>query len=378
MKKLTALLLCLAFVLSLSACGKSAQPEQKDTADASAQSSTSSAAPQAAEDEEDEFAALKGYNLKVAFPENNAPFSYVDESGEVVGVDVDIARAVCEQRGWTLSAQATDWSSSEARTAKLASGDVDCIWGSIPFNDVNESEYLWNSYGSIYVDATVLDGAGINKLDDLKGKTVEVEPGSMFALEGESATELGKHLKEIAGKVEQVSDAQTAYQDLADGKCDAIVVSGSSDDKVVFDDFEVSFMAIYDTDVYSESEDSSDGELVEVDSNSICDLELGAGFAEDNDVYYAAATTMDMLIADGTVTGILDDWSKKDNGAYAEAVGRCTLYQVEDFGGAEDAEADADGSIDWSELEDWDSDESADDASVADITVDESTKSAKG
>lgn len=370
MKKLIALLLCLAFALTLGACGKSAAPGSKDTADASASAQPGSSAV-VEEEEEEDFNVPEGYELKVAFADNNAPYSFVDESGEVVGVDVDIARAVCEKRGWVLKAQTIDWTDSKVREATLSGGEVDCIWGSLPFNEVNDSETMWNSYGSIYVDAVVLDGSGFYKLEDLKGKTIEVEPGSMFALEGDSATELGKQLSKNVGKIQQVADAQTAYQDLADGKCDAIVVNGAADDQVVLDDFDVYFMTIYDIDVYNDSEDSSDGELVEVNSNSICDLEMGAAFLEDSDVYYATAVTMDSLNTNGTLSSILDDWSQKDNGTYAAAVSRCALYQIEEVD-EEDLNASGDdGSIDWDALEDWDGEESQPDESMADITVDE-------
>lgn len=367
MKKLVALLLCLALSIALSGCGKSEQQESSPSA--SAQQSGSAAV------EDEEFNVPEGYELKVAFAENNAPYSYVD-GGEVVGVDVDIAKDVCEKNGWTLNAQAVDWSDSKSRMDLLSNGTVDCFWGSVPYQEVNESEIMWNSYGSIYVDATVLDGAGYYKLEDLKGKSVEVEPGSMFALEGESATELGKQLHENAAKVEQVSDAQTAYQDLAAGKCDAIVVSGAADDRVVFDDFDVVFMAVYDEDVYSEeSDDSSDGELAGVEANSICDLELGAGFKEDTDVYFATAVTMDALVSDGTVSGILDDWAGKDNGVYADAISRCALYQTEEFSEEQIGDLeDGSGSIDWSVLEDWDDEEADTDESVTDITLEEDTE----
>lgn len=364
MRKMIALLLGLALALSLCACGKSAQPEEKDPADVSAEASSSSSAVV-----EEEFNVPAGYEFKAAFAQDNAPYSFTDENGELVGVDVDIARAMCERLGWTLNAQGIDWNDPAVRSEKLSSGDVDCIWGTLPFREINESDTLWNGYASIYVDATVLDGAGYNKLADLKGKTIEVEPSAMFALEGDRATELGRQLKEDAGKVEQVSDAQAAYQDLADGKCDAIVVSGAVDDQVVLDNFDVSFMAVYDVDAYNVSDDSSDGEPAGMEYNSICDMEMGAGFAADDDVYYAATRTIDALIGDGTIGSILNDWAGKDNGTYADAVSCCGVFQVEQFDSSELEELLEDSSMGWDELEDWDGEESVPDESMEDITV---------
>jgi uncharacterized lipoprotein len=63
MKKLTALLLCLALTLTMSACSKSKTPAAAE--DTSAEQSVA----------EEEVLVPKGYELKVAFAEDNAPFS---------------------------------------------------------------------------------------------------------------------------------------------------------------------------------------------------------------------------------------------------------------------------------------------------------------
>ena len=360
MKKLTALLLCLALTLTMSACSKSKTPAAAE--DTSAEQSVA---------EEEEVLVPKGYELKVAFAEDNAPFSYVDESGNVVGVDVDIAQAICDKNEWTLNARAIPWSTW---TQVLESGETDCVWGSVSYSESTQSDALWAAYGSVYVDATVRDESEYMKLDDLKGKRIEVEPGAVFALEGESATELGKKLASDAGEMVPVSDAQTAYQDLAEGKCDAVVVSGGADDEVDYDKFDVAFSNVYDVDVYGEPEledESSDLDFDAIDSNGICDMDLGAAFAEESDVFYAVASTIEDMLSSGELNTILDTWKEKDNGAYAEAVSRCSLYEMQEY----DPEMMGDESLEWADLEGLE-DIELEDGSVSelpedlDITVD--------
>lgn len=343
MKKITALLLCLLMALSLAACGKSGTSAgSQDPADASASA--------ADESDVEEFSIPEGYELKVAFDKDNAPYSSVNESGEVVGIDVDIAAALCELNGWKLSAQGIAWDAD--RESVLSDGKADCIWGPVSYSESNNSETLWSVYGGIYVDATVLDSSDYNKLSDLKGKKIEVEPTAVFAIEGDSATELGKQIAADAAQVDKVSDAATAYKDLAEGKCDAILVSAAADSTVDFDAFgeDVIFKALYDVDVYSSEGDSSEEEFEVLNSNGVCDLELGAGFLTDTDLYFAVAQSMENLLSQGKVTEILDDWAKKDNGAYADAVGRCNVYQMQEY----EPDVEEDMSADWSELTDED------------------------
>jgi polar amino acid transport system substrate-binding protein len=336
MKKMTALLLCLALTLTMSACSKAKAPAAEDT---SAEQSI---------EEVEEFVVPEGYEVKAAFAEDNAPFSYVDKSGNLVGINVDIAQAICDKNNWKLNAKAIPWSNW---TQELESGDSDCVWGSVSYSESAQNEALWAAYGSIYVDAVVKDESEYMKLGDLKGKRIEVEPVAAFVLEGENATELGKQLAADAAEIVPVSDAQTAYQDLAAGKCDAVVVSGGADDQVDFEAFEDAFRSVYDVDIYGlpeEEEDSSELDFETIDSNGLCDLDLGAAFADESDLFYALADTMESMLSSGELSAIMETWKEKDNGAYADAIASCTLYQMEEY----DPDMMGDESLDWEDLED--------------------------
>jgi hypothetical protein len=82
--------------------------------------------------------------------------------------------------------------------------------------------------------------------------------------------------------------------------------------------------------------------------NGVCDLELGAGFLTESDLFYAFAQGMETLNAEGKVTEILDDWARKDNGAYAAVLGCCSLNQMQEY----ESDLGEDQSADWSVLTD--------------------------
>lgn len=378
MKKGIALLLCMALALSFAGCAKSGDGGAQSAEPANDPADTTAAASASASNDIDDELVVsvpKGYELKVAFDQDNAPFSYVDKSGNLVGLNVDIAKAVCERQEWTLNAQAIDWST---RQEVLSKGEVDCVWGGVSYSETValDNDQQWYTYGGIFVDAIVKDGSGMSKLSDLKGKKVEVEPGALFALEGDQATELGKQLVQDAASYTVVADATTAYNDLVAGNCDAIVTSRVADDAVDYESYgdDVTFQTLYDVDVYSaadkEEEESTEYESETVESNSICDINIGPGCPSDTDVYYVLAQTIEDMLADGQIVSLADTWSQADNGAYKDMIGRCSIYGIVEYSPEDFGDASVDGEL----VEELDLSELADGSAAAsgsnvDVTV---------
>ena len=55
---------------------------------------------------------------------NYPPMGYVDESGEIVGFDIDVAQEVCDRLDLTLVKQPINW---DQKIEELNSGRIDCI-----------------------------------------------------------------------------------------------------------------------------------------------------------------------------------------------------------------------------------------------------------
>ena len=63
--------------------------------------------------------------LVIGLDDSFPPMGFRNENNEIVGVDIDIANAVCEKLGMELKLQQISWASKEQ---ELDSGNIDCIW----------------------------------------------------------------------------------------------------------------------------------------------------------------------------------------------------------------------------------------------------------
>lgn len=107
----------------------------------------------------------------VGFDADFPPYGYKDGS-EYKGFDLDLARAVCEKKGWTFVANPINWDSKDM---ELNSGSIDCIWNGFTIQG-REQAY---TFTSPYIDNSqvvlVKAGSAIKTLADLTGKTVGVQ-----------------------------------------------------------------------------------------------------------------------------------------------------------------------------------------------------------
>ena len=84
----------------------------------------------------DEVGKIPKRTLIVGVNESCFPLSYYD--GEAfAGFDIALAEAVCKKLGWKVRFQAIARSDIYVQ---LSSGNVDCIWGGMPMDDVNLDE----------------------------------------------------------------------------------------------------------------------------------------------------------------------------------------------------------------------------------------------
>ena len=196
MKKLLVLVLSLAMVLSLSACGN--KETKKSDSDSSKKKFT------------------------VGFDAEYPPYGYMDDDGEYTGFDLELAQAVCDLEGWTLVKKPINWDSKDM---ELNSGSIDCIWNGFTMNG-REDDY---TFSTPYVDNSqvivVAENSGIEKLSDLAGKTVGVQAASA-ALDLLNSEEEGgqKALADTFGSLNEFADYNTAFTELQAGALDALAI----------------------------------------------------------------------------------------------------------------------------------------------------------
>lgn len=279
MKKLKVLACLFTAAMTLSACSSNADTSSdssKNSADASAASTG------------DKDTLIVGFDAE--FP----PYGYKD-GDTYSGFDLDLAQAVADYYDWELVRQPIDWDSKDM---ELSSGAIDCIWNGFTMNG-REENY---TFSSPYIDNSqvivVKSDSGINSIEDLAGKTMDVQADSsaLAALTGEDATDTGKQISDSLGNLIQVSNYNTAFMDLEAGAVDAIAM---------------------DIGVANYEMKNRDGDYKILD-DEISQEQYAVGFKKGNEeLKDKVETALKALDEDGTLDKIITEWSEKDDGAYS-------------------------------------------------------------
>jgi ABC transporter, substrate-binding protein len=107
--------------------------------------------------------------------DNYEPYNYIDESGENVGIDVDIAKEACRRLGITPVFKQITW---DRKDSFLDSNEIDCLWGSFTMSGRTD-DYRWaGPYMYSRQVVVARKDRGINSFADLKGKRIAVQSTS--------------------------------------------------------------------------------------------------------------------------------------------------------------------------------------------------------
>ena len=224
--KVTAVILSAVLAMSMIGCGSSAEDTASDAAatDAVTDEATDAAASDEATDAADEAAAGDRTKLIVGFDAEYPPYGYMDENGEYVGFDLDLAQEVCDRNGWELVKQPIDW---DAKDMELNSGSIDCIWNGFTMTG-REDDY---TFSEPYVDNSIVvvvaADSDIQSLEDLAGKVVvtQADSSALTALTDDSEHNKDNiALAATFADLQQVADYNSAFMNLEAGSIDAIAV----------------------------------------------------------------------------------------------------------------------------------------------------------
>ena len=165
------------------------------------------------------YADADSKTLTVGFDAEYPPFGYMDENGEYVGFDLDIAQKVCDNLGWELVKKPINWDSKDM---ELNSGNIDCIWNGFTING-REDDYTWSDpYLNNEQVMVVASDSGIDTLADLAGKNVVVQAASA-ALDALNSDD-NKDLTDSFGSLTENPDYNTAFMNIDSGAADAVAV----------------------------------------------------------------------------------------------------------------------------------------------------------
>ena len=217
----------LALFLALT-CVAAAGCGSKETSVADEKTADNSTADAGADTEETEAANASDEadrtQLIVGFDAEYPPYGYMDDNGEYVGFDLDLAKEVCDRNGWELVKQPIDWDSKDM---ELNSGSIDCIWNGFTMTG-REDDYTWSEP---YVDNSIVivvsADSDISSLSDLAGKVVvtQADSSALAALTDDSEDNADNlALAASFADLQQVADYNTAFMNLESGAVDAIAV----------------------------------------------------------------------------------------------------------------------------------------------------------
>lgn len=225
-------------------------------------------------------------NFIVGFNAQFPPFGYQDENGNFTGFDLDLAKEVCDRNNWTYIPQPIiDWNSKQM---ELNGGEVDCLWSEFTING-REDNYTWSEpYFNNTKVVIVKKDSGISTLDDLKGKTIEVQQGSsaLRVLKEENKT-FGDSLAEIT----EVDGYDSALMDLESGVCDAVICDSGLGYYKITEKFK--------------------GSDLEVLNETLSHEVYGVAFKKGNtELRDQVQKTLDEMFEDGTVDEIAQNYSQ--------------------------------------------------------------------
>lgn len=207
-KKLAALAMAAVMAASLAAC--SSQSAKTTAAEENTETTAEAAKDGEAEADSSAFA---GKTLIMATNAEFAPYEYHD-GNDIVGIDVEIAKAICEDMGATLSI--TDIA-FDSIIPEVQSGKADFAAAGMTVTEDRKTQVDFSdSYATGVQSVIVPEDSEIASLDDLNGKQIGVQQGTTGDLY--STDDFGED------SIQRFSKGADAVQALSTGKIDAVII----------------------------------------------------------------------------------------------------------------------------------------------------------
>ncbi|MCA1320642.1 transporter substrate-binding domain-containing protein [Bacillus tianshenii] len=157
--------------------------------------------------------------LRMGTSADYPPFEYIDtEKGEeIIGFDIDLAKVITKELGYELEVQDIDFGSL---ITAMDAGNIDLILaGMTPTPEREEQVDFTDIYYTAHHMVVSLKDSKLEKLEDLQGKTVGVQLGSIQEEEANKIKEGGVDIK-----IENRDRIPQLIQELKTGRIDAAII----------------------------------------------------------------------------------------------------------------------------------------------------------
>ena len=224
MKKITALMLSSAMMLSLAACGGSASTDTASSEAASSEAASSEAASSEAVSTEEaasadaaELTTVTAGKLTMSTNAAFPPYEMTTDSGDFEGIDVEVAGAIAEKLGLELQVDDMDF---DAALLAAQNGKSDMVMAGVTVTDERQKVMDFSdTYAEGIQSIIVPEDSDIASADDLTGKAIGTQRGTTGYIY--CTDDFGED------NVIAYDDGLTAVQALNNGQVDAVVIDNA-------------------------------------------------------------------------------------------------------------------------------------------------------
>ena len=224
MKKITALMLSSAMMLSLAACGGSASTDTASSEAASSEAASSEAASSEAVSTEEaasadaaELTTVTAGKLTMSTNAAFPPYEMTTDSGDFEGIDVEVAGAIAEKLGLELQVDDMDF---DAALLAAQNGKSDIVMAGVTVTDERLKVMDFSdTYAEGIQSIIVPEDSDIASADDLTGKAIGTQRGTTGYIY--CTDDFGED------SVVAYDDGLTAVQALNNGQVDAVVIDNA-------------------------------------------------------------------------------------------------------------------------------------------------------
>ena len=279
MKKLSAMLMAGAMMMSLAACGSSASSASSEAVSSEAASSEVASASSEAASAAELTTVTPGkltMSTNAAFP----PYESTDDNGNFVGIDIDVAAAIADKLGLELQVDDMDF---DAALLAAQNGKSDMVMAGVT---VTEDRQLVMDFSDSYATGIqsiiVKEDSDIASPDDLADKMIGTQRGTTGYIY--CSDDFGDE------HVTPYDNGLTAVQALVNGQVDAVVIDNAPAKEFV---------------------EANPG--LKILDTAYAEEDYAIGFAKGNTAMQSAVNAaLEELKNDGTLQAIVDKYIKAE------------------------------------------------------------------
>lgn len=156
--------------------------------------------------------------IVIGLDDNFPPMGFRDESGNLVGFDIDLAQEASKRLGVPVEFKPIDWDSKEAA---LKSKQVDLLWNGLTITDERAQQIAFSKpYMHNQQLLVVRTDSPITNREGLAGKILGTQEGSSSI----NALEKNMDFQKSLSEVKKYGDFVNAFMDLEIGRIDGVLV----------------------------------------------------------------------------------------------------------------------------------------------------------